>query len=189
MTESKQLNQGAVSTLADADLVMTCDPGGTYRPVSLSNLKYVLLEKLNLSRRTAIDLKGSEWIRVARGTEAICSGILSVSHSWNAGRPVPLVCSLSASTSYESACHAEQLTKGSFYKPSSSDNQGLSFTAIRFVKENDTIFVEVRLKAGCLTGAVSCSIAAGLSIDLLPASVSTAQNSNVFKTIEFSGGG
>lgn len=38
MSETKKINEGAVTSIADADLVMACDTSGTYRPISLANL-------------------------------------------------------------------------------------------------------------------------------------------------------
>ncbi len=38
MSTTKKINQGAVTSLADTDLVMACDTSGTYRPIPITKL-------------------------------------------------------------------------------------------------------------------------------------------------------
>lgn len=189
MSTPKKINEGAVTALSGTDLVMACDSGGSYRPISLTSLMKAVRAEMDVSKASPITLSGGEWVRVAK-TDGTFSAILSITHSWNSGKPVPLVCLVNGSNSADSAAYyAERLTKSSFYAPSDSSNQQLSFTALRYVREGSDVFVEVRFKPNSNPGNVYTSLAGQIgTIRLIPVTVSNASASNVLKTIEFTGG-
>lgn len=193
MANTKKAGQGAVSSIADGDLVM-CSVNGVYHPISLTNLMKAIKSRLDIARSTAITLNGDEWVRIAKSNSGGFSAILTVSHSWSSGRPTPLVCFVNGSAYNADSYYAEQITTADFYKeeknPPSTSNAGLSFTSLRFVKENNDIFVEVKFKPNARISTLFCSLAGQTgAISFVTATVSTADNANVLKTIEFSGGG
>lgn len=188
MSDTKPANQGAVTSIGDTDLVM-CVVNGSYHPISFANFMKAVKTALNQSLNTSISLTGGEWVRVAqtRAAGSTFFGILSVSHGWSSGAPCPLVCVINGSAANKDGFCADQLTSGTFYAPK-TNNQGLSFTAVRFVKESDAIYIEVKFKANSKTGNILSTLFGNSDISLVQASVSTASSDNVMKTIEFSGG-
>lgn len=190
MSEARKINEGVVSSLADTDLIFAVDPGGTTpKPISLANLAKAVRSRINLSKTSQVSLSGGEWVRVARFTASVSAGILSVVQTWNAGRPVALVCAFNAAHANADGVFAERLTSEGFFAPGQDVNTGLSFTAVRFVKENNVAYMEVRFKTGSSTSNIVCSLGAASNVELLEAEVSNAAASDVLKTIDFSGGG
>lgn len=190
MDEAIKINSGAVSSLADSDLVLAATSGGTYRPVSMANLLSQISKRLGVSRDKTLSLSGGEWIRFARvsGVSNSFCGILTLSHAWGSGKPCPLVCVINGASENAMSFNAEQITKGSFYTPA-ADNQGLSYTAIRFVIEDGIAYVEARFKGNeAKTTRVMYSLCGQINLELLDATISTASAANVLKEIDLSGG-
>lgn len=173
MSESKQINQGAVSTLADTDLVMACDSGGTFRPISIGNFIANVKEKDNIFRSTAHSFYKNEWIRIAKCLYNFV-GIIMATHVYNTGTPDPIVICVGGYDSSSNFIKHKVLMEGS------------SFSAVRFVRENDVTYLEIRLNVES-TSSVTVS-ALGYRITLLNATVSNASEANVLKQIALSGG-
>lgn len=192
MPETKDISSGVVTSISDTDLVL-CRANGSFHPISFANLAKMIRSKFDIANSTLIALNGGEWVRVAKATTNAFSAILTVTHGWTAGRTTPLVCFINGCTSNVDGFYANQLTTADYYKvvtnPPASSNPGLSFTALRFVIENSEIFVEVKFKPNARVTSLSYSLAGQTgAISLVTATVSTADNANVLKTIEFSGG-
>lgn len=189
MDEAIKINSGAVSSLADSDLVLAATSGGTFQPISVSNFCKGIRQNIGIARLKNLDLTGGEWIRIARLSSSLASfcGILTLSHTWTSGKPCPLLCFVNGASKKE--FNVEQLTKGSYYRPK-EDNQGLSFTAVRMVEVNNTVYIEVRFKGnGAVTANVVCSLSGQINLELIDATISTASAANVLKEIDLSGGG
>lgn len=185
MSETKDITQGVVASVGDSDLVLVTTSGGGLKPVSFANLMKAAQKSLSLARTTALRLEGGEWVRVAKCFfNATFCGILSVSHSWSSGKPVPLFCAINGSANNADGFNAEMLVSGGFFAPSAS-NQSMSFRAVRFVKEGTTMYVEIKFKDGASTNNVYTSLGSCFNLDLVDASISAALDSNVLKTIDF----
>ncbi len=190
--ETKDVTQGVVNTISDQDLVMVAGSGG-WSPIKFADLMKAVKSGIDFSKSTAITLTGGEWVRVAKANVSSFSAILSVSHSWSSGRPTPLVAVINGSSTNADGYNACQITNGSYYNvdpnPPASFNPGLSFTALRFVKEGNVYFVEVKFKPNAKTTSLHTSLAGQIgAIALVDATVSTADAANILKTIDFSGG-
>lgn len=189
-----KINSGAVlSSLPDDAHVLAVDSGGGLRRLTPSGLRADIRADLGVSRIASLTLSGEEWVRVARTdypNSTFC-GILTVLHSWNAGKPVPLVCILSGSASNASGIGACRITSGAFFAPSSANNQGLSFLKARFVKEDDALYIEVQFKPGSNTPTLYYSLCGQINMSLVTASVSTVADTSakVLKTIDLCSGG
>lgn len=190
--DTKKAHEGAVSSILDSDLVMVSASNGGLKPISFSNLMNAIVGGINTNRITNLIVENSEWIRVAKAGYLTFGGILTICHEWNTGRAVPLVVFVNGSALNPDGFNACQMTTGSFYNYMnlSPTNSSLSFMALRFVKEGNDVFVEVKFKPNAKTKAIYVSLAGKMgNITLLDATISTASASNVLKTIEFSGGG
>ncbi len=189
---TKEVTQGVVTSIQDDALVMVAN-GSQWSPISFSNLMKAVRSRIDLSKSTAITVDSAEWLRVAKANTSSFSAILSVSHGWTSGRPTPLLVFINGSASNADGFNACQITEGSYYdvnpNPPASSNPGLSFTALRFVKEGNDIFVEVKFKPNAKTTSLHTSLAGQIgAIALVDATVSTADAANILKTIDFSGG-
>lgn len=184
MSETKEITSGMVTSITDADLVM-CAVNGVYHPISFSSLVKLLRSRLYLSKKTALTITGGGWVRIAKRTESSFCAVLTVTHSWSSGQPVPLVCVVNGSADNAVAYNAELMVSGAFYAPSATSNQAMSFTKLRFVKEGSDVYVEVLFKDNSLTPSILVSIGDGVGLELIDATISSATASDVLKTIDF----
>lgn len=179
MSESKQINQGAVSTLADTDLVMACDSGGTFRPISIGNLKSLINRALGLTKSTEIEVSQGDWVRIARGPiySSAFAGILFVSHRYDAFMPRGVMISLSGCGTVPNAFNAVNLIPF---------DVASSVSAVRIVQDGTVPYIEVKFNAG--TSRIDMSLCGAFNLTLEPASISNASEANVLKQIALSGG-
>ncbi|MDE6009840.1 MAG: hypothetical protein K2F87_00140 [Muribaculaceae bacterium] len=179
-------SQTALTAVGEADRLYV-ESGGQLRPVTVATLAAELRQSMQLSRTSSIKLTGGEWVRVARMT-GTASCIMMVTHYWDTGRSVPLICAVNGSRTLEGACHAEVLTHSPWYAVNTASNMGASFTAMRFINEDGKGYIEVRFKEGSRTMSINVSTVAPVNIVLIDATVSTAAASSVLNTVQFLGG-
>ena len=192
MEESMKINSGAVlSSLPDDAHVLAVDSGGGLRRLTPSGLRAEIKSVMGVSVRKQASLAGGEWVRVARAdSQATFCAILTVTHVWKRGKPVPLVCFINGSSGKEEAINACLLSNGPFFAASvGNGNLGASFTDIRFVSEDTGIYIEVKFCANSEADALIYSLCGQINVELTDATVSTATVDKVLKTIDLRSGG
>lgn len=188
MSDIKNIKDGAVTSIGDADLVM-CSVGGSYHPISYGNLIKALRSDLNMYHPTIISAKAGDWVRVAAMASVNVSfyATLTVFHSWSSGKPMPVSCII-AGASNSTALFVNSLMSESV---SEASNNGISFTALRFVKDDDNrMYVELQVSSyKSKIDAVYASLSGYRDITLIDASVSTVSDDKVLKTFSLLRGG
>ena len=191
MSETKKINECAsLSALPSDGTVVMADTGGAVRRLPVSALKSGIRADLGVSRTSNITVDGGQWVRVAKNTYHDLSfcGVLTLTHSWNSGKPVPLVCVVNGASGRADAMGACRLTSGTFYGHNAANNTGASFLKVRFVDEADAIYVEAQFKPGSNAPTIAASLCGQINMSLTEAAVSTATADKVIKTIDLSGG-
>ncbi len=169
MSGTKKTNTGAVSTIGDSDLVMMVGPNGSYHPISFANLMSALQKSMNLRRSTIGNFYTGNWIRIAElGTGA--SGILSITHTWRLGRPKGIVIALA------------DIGTDVYDISVLSTSSNVSFSNLRIVKESDVNYLEVQF-ALAETGTIIVSLACGLEVNLIPATIITGSPTTILKSV------
>ncbi len=187
-----KINSGAVlSSLPNDAHVLAVDSGGGLRRLTPSGLRAEIKSVMGVSVRKQASLAGGEWVRVARAdSQATFCAILTVTHVWKRGKPVPLVCFINGSSGKEEAINACLLSNGPFFAASvGNGNLGASFTDIRFVSEDTGIYIEVKFCANSEADALIYSLCGQINVELTDATVSTATVDKVLKTIDLRSGG
>lgn len=187
-----KINSGAVlSSLPNDAHVLAVDSGGGLRRLTPSGLRAEIKSVMGVSVRKQASLAGGEWVRVARAdSQATFCAILTVTHVWKRGKPVPLVCFINGSSGKEEAINACLLSNGPFFAASvGNGNLGASFTDIRFVSEDTGIYIEVKFSANSEADALIYSLCGQINVELTDATVSTATVDKVLKTIDLRSGG
>ena len=187
-----KINSGAVlSSLPNDAHVLAVDSGGGLRRLTPSGLRAEIKSVMGVSVRKQASLAGGEWVRVARAdSQATFCAILTVTHVWKRGKPVPLVCFINGSSGKEEAINACLLSNGPFFAASvGNGNLGASFTDIRFVSEDTGIYIEVKLCANSEADALIYALCGQINVELTDATVSTATVDKVLKTIDLRSGG
>lgn len=187
-----KINSGAVlSSLPNDAHVLAVDSGGGLRRLTPSGLRAEIKSVMGVSVRKQASLAGGEWVRVARAdSQATFCAILTVTHVWKRGKPVPLVCFINGSSGKEEAINACLLSNGPFFAASvGNGNLGVSFTDIRFVSEDTGIYIEVKFCANSEADALIYSLCGQINVELTDATVSTATVDKVLKTIDLRSGG
>lgn len=192
MEESMKINSGAVlSSLPNDAHVLAVDSGDGLRRLPVSTLKSGIRADLGVSMSRNITVAGEQWVRVAKNTHhdlPFC-GVLTLTHSWESGRPVPLVCVVNGASGKAAAMGACRLTSGTFYGHNAANNTGASFLKVRFVDEADAIYVEAQFKPGSSAPTIASSLCGQINMSLTEATVSMATADKVLKTIDLRSGG
>ncbi len=187
-----KINSGAVlSSLPNAAHVLAVDSGGGLRRLPVSTLKSGIRADLGVSMSRNITVAGEQWVRVAKNTHhdlPFC-GVLTLTHSWSSGMPVPLVCVVNGASGKAAAMGACRLTSGTFYGHNAANNTGASFLKVRFVDEADAIYVEAQFKPGSNAPTIASSLCGQINMSLTEATVSMATADKVLKTIDLYSGG
>ena len=164
MSDTVKANQGAVSSLADTDLVMCC-VNGAYHPIMVSHLTDVLKyvgDAFRVTELPAVVTAGS-WIRIARSIGNQFSGIISVDTNYKGNTPP----------------HAAFIALGG-YNASWGDlwaehvNTKSMISAVRFIKDGTTCYIEVKFNSD-KADVFYVTLGNSRSIALIPASVSTEE--------------
>ena len=54
MSNAKKLNEGTVTSLADTDLIVAADNGGSLRPISVTNLMQLIRDNIKIGGRNLL---------------------------------------------------------------------------------------------------------------------------------------
>lgn len=140
------------------------------KAVSLDTLAYALRRELQFLRSTEIAVAANDWVRIAEVSYSF-AGILAVSFRYHTTPPASAVIAIGGYHSNPNTLLANLLTPGA------------SFSAARFVAETTKAYLEVKMTKS--SNRIDVSASALLNITLIPASVSTAADADVVKTIDF----
>ena len=186
MSDSLDLNTiGAISSMADTDKVTVMTSAGA-KSITFANLRDALSHV-----KTSIGANPNDWVRIAKVTPPTnpFAGIITVHHHWASGVPIPLVCFVSGSGGNNKVFQAERMTRDSYFL-----NNQSSFTKLRFVQENNEVYIEVQFRNTGTSGTLHTSLSSAVNLTLIQASISTASETDIIKTVDLmvsaqSGGG
>ena len=77
MSKAKNLNEGIVTSLADTDLVVAADNGGSLKPISMTNLMQLIRDNIKIGGRNL--LKNTD-IQNSNNTYVVAVYYLSLIH-------------------------------------------------------------------------------------------------------------
>lgn len=140
------------------------------KAVSLNVLAAALRNEMQFLRSTEITFTANDWVRIAEVSYSF-AGVIAVSFRYHSSPPASGVIAIGGYHSNSSTLLANLLTPGA------------SFSAARFVAEDNKAYFEVKITKS--SNRIDVSASTLLNTTLIPASVSTAAEANVAKTIEF----
>lgn len=75
MSKAKKLNEGIVTSLADTDLLVAADNGGSLRPISVTNLMQLIRDNIKVGGRNYVALSKSTLVNASRDGYTIMQGV------------------------------------------------------------------------------------------------------------------
>lgn len=159
-----------VNSLETADRMGVIGENGELKKVSLNTIKDV--------HTTSFRISNNQWLRFAKYTYSVSPiGLILLSHTWNAINPQSTALVVSSPSGSElSPINVSVLC----------NTPSPSFNAIRCVADGNNRYLEVRFAKTTTNNPVIRVV--GLSLEVVPYSISTASDSDVINTVSLISG-